>query len=183
VSTAPCVCLVSPAFPDVSLLISPLSRRLATVETTQPPPNSDYFPNLPHHRPTPITFQTSPPPDSHAKMEPDSSTMSRVSRRRSSPKAALLASSTSGETGSSMGSVVEALRLGWFPCPDVHRASEEADAESARMPRKRKADDEGFQHPNAKKSKSTKVSSKELYPCKWQDFGWECPITFLNRTK
>jgi hypothetical protein len=78
-------------------------------------------------------------------MESDSSVASRVSRRRSSPKAALLTFS--------------------------------------KMPRKWKADDEGFQHPNAKKSKPAEESSEELYPRKWQDFGWERPVTFLTHNK
>jgi hypothetical protein len=53
---------------------------------------------------------------------------------------------------------------GGFPCPDAGRASQEADAESAKMPQKRKADNEGFQHPNAKKPKLAEESSKELHP-------------------
>jgi hypothetical protein len=54
--------------------------------------------------------------------------------------------------------------LGGFPCPDAGRASQEADTESGRMPGKRKADDEGFQHPNAKKPKLAEESSEELHP-------------------
>jgi hypothetical protein len=59
---------------------------------------------------------------------------------------------------------VEEVMLGFFPCPDVGGASEEADAESARMPRKWKADDEGFKSPTAKKSKQAESSSEELSP-------------------
>jgi hypothetical protein len=42
-----CAYLDAPAFPDASLLVSPLPKYLATVETTQPLHNSDYFAKLP----------------------------------------------------------------------------------------------------------------------------------------
>jgi hypothetical protein len=54
--------------------------------------------------------------------------------------------------------------LGSFPYPDVRGPSKEADAESARMPRKRKAGDDGFQDPHAKKSKPAEESNQELFP-------------------
>jgi hypothetical protein len=77
-------------------------------------------------------------------MEPDSPAASRVSRPRYSPLAALPAYSTSRETGSSKGPVADGTMPGGFPCPDAGRASQEANAESARMPRMRKADDLSF---------------------------------------
>jgi hypothetical protein len=75
-------------------------------------------------------------------MEPQSPVASRVSPRGASPKAALQASSSpSQKTGSSKskGPAAEEAMLGFFPFPDVGGASEEADAESARMPQKWKA--------------------------------------------
>jgi hypothetical protein len=110
-------------------------------------------------------------------MEPASPAASTVSRRRYSPPATLPASSTSQEMGSSNGPEAEGAMPGGFPCPDVGRASQEADIESARMPWKRKADDKGFQHPNAKKPNPLEESSEELHPSptRWQDFGWERP--------
>jgi hypothetical protein len=109
-------------------------------------------------------------------MESDSPAVSRVSRRRYSLPAALPASSTSRETGSSKGLEAEGAMPGGFPYPDVGRASQEANAEFARMPQKRKDDDEGFQHPNAKKPKPVEESSEELHTPRWQNFRWERPV-------
>jgi hypothetical protein len=53
---------------------------------------------------------------------------------------------------------------GVLSLPDVGGASEEADVESARMPPKWKADNEGFQNPTARKSKQAVSSSEELFP-------------------
>jgi hypothetical protein len=72
--------------------------------------------------------------------------------------------------------------LGWSPCPDVPGASEEADAESTRMPQKQ-VDYEGCQNPTSKKSKPGESSIEEFVPPKWQDFRWKRPVIFLTRTK
>jgi hypothetical protein len=82
-----------------------------------------------------------------------------------------------------MGSMAEEAMVEFFSCPDVGGASEEADAESARMPQKQKADDEDFQNPTTKKSKQAESSSEALFPPRWHDFGWERTINFLTCTK
>jgi hypothetical protein len=140
VSTAPCVC-IDARLPNALLLVSPLPRHPATVESTQC-----------NRRPTPITLQTFPLLKSPGyfpnlpiagPVGQDGAGLARGVQGFSS-SAALPTSSTSRETGSSKGPKAEGAMPGGFPCPDVGRASQEADAKSARMPRKRKADDEGF---------------------------------------
>jgi hypothetical protein len=126
---------LTPRLPNDSLPVSPLPRRLATVKSTQcnhrPTPITL---QTSHHCKTLITFRTSPSPDQQDKMELDSPAVSRVSRSRYSPLAALPASSASWEMGSSKGPEEEEVMLGGFPCPDVGGASQEAEAESARIP-------------------------------------------------
>jgi hypothetical protein len=140
VLTAPCVCIDAPPSQCfASGLATSQASRNTRKHPVQPPPNSDYFANLPTaEKPwllsKPPHRRTSGPRWSRTRpRRPGFLVVGRITH--------ILHESGDGVFKGTEGGGGDAWGLS---LPRCWPASQEADAKSARMPRKRKADDEGF---------------------------------------